>query len=786
VGNSVHQPRTPNCCWPAVHISVLIFASILLCLPVLTKPHWGTFDDANIIVQLGRRLHEDPSTLTYITTGAPKRAGYFLLLMLLWKLFPENPGAYFLLNSLVFAATLVFTYVNALLLSRRPWLSFATTCLMLTIPGLFEVIYTLDKQEVYLPFLFSMCILVQTVNFRFAPSRTQMLLSALTLSLTSLIAYSFKETSGLLILFSGVVCISAWFQGKAQNYSRLKASISLVATMLPYIFILLRGVDHQYISLTFDPTQVITKLLAYAQLMPLYFVILFLNLFALIPLWRSRSASENNYHRDSSLYLALVACCIAAPIAFASFDTFNALLLYIWFPIYVFLLPALALAIASLANKRKNLEAAAILSMIVFTLMDFPVEWLRGQFQVSMDTLTHEVAKSGAVLCKGSSSQIVGALPTFNPMAYEVPEDVEFFIRDQLEPGYFDKANEKPSEHNFAMLNFLTTNMDNAELSSLKKDFRLPVPSSYLCQPDFTGWRGYQMLTGATPFRHWVSRPFPKNSLLFIPYGNVPQKIAHRGQGLFGNDVQNNLYCFPQLKLAEVCTLEKNIHNIYGEKYKLGWKIYRVLDAQPISLPGATSDSWLSSDQKLFYNSPKRILEFESTQPISANWLVIDEQGKTQDFSTRLQGGRLHANVYLPKAEPGRHWVQFHNKNKNEKLHCDMVRLTTAREMGPRLELTMDSWLIDGATISFDDEVNNHKLFLKSDMNFANGIFVQGLNKTSVKVHDHMIEIPLSDGCRLQNGLQCLTIHAAVPLQLQRENEHRPLIIHVTGTSASM
>ena len=665
--------------WASFHVATLIGISILLFYPILKHPHWGTFDDANIILQLGRRIHDIPETYSYILLGGVKRVGYFKLLMLLWNIAPENSTFFYLFNCGVFALTSALIYLNALLLSRRPWLSFAVTCLLFSVPGLFEVIYTLDKQEIYLPLLFSLSILINILNARFKSGWYQITGFGLLLFALSSTAFSFKETSGLLVLFSGLLCLSTWLTKGIDPQQRLKQTVLLGCVLLPCAFNLFaQSVEpsRQYVVLTFDATKILTKIIGYAQLIPVYFSACFFNIAVILRSMMQKPKLQTADHKLVGVALALSTCCLAAPVAFASFDTFDTLLLYIWLPTYVFLLPALTFVVGTVIAGQKTFDKIVISSLLLLAICLFPIEWIRGQFQFNMDALTHEVALFGASACKKEQSQVIGALPIFTPTALEVPENIEFFIRDQITPGYYDVANEKFSDNKFAMLNFLTTQIDKSELSDLGKVVIVQTKCDFRCPPEFAGWRGCQLVAGGTPYKSWVSRPLSKGSLLFVPYGNVQLSVAYRGWGLFGNDIQNNLYSFPQLKLVEERKFEKQIKNLYGAHYKMGWKIFRVTDAEPISMPDSTSDSWLSNNAKLYYNSPKNILEFDTTQPISNNWSVTDDGGETQKLSPLLIDGRSQMIIKLTGKNSGRHWLQFSSTNSSDKFHCDAIRLT--------------------------------------------------------------------------------------------------------------
>lgn len=66
----------------------LICPMVILFLPVILFPHWGTFDDSLLILQSGRRLVDHPESISNLLAAGP-RSGLFIWVALLWQLFPE-------------------------------------------------------------------------------------------------------------------------------------------------------------------------------------------------------------------------------------------------------------------------------------------------------------------------------------------------------------------------------------------------------------------------------------------------------------------------------------------------------------------------------------------------------------------------------------------------------------------------------------------------------------------------------------------------------------------------
>lgn len=246
--------------------------AVLLFLPVLLHPHWGMFDDSMLIAEGGRRfadVHNFDNILRY-----GMRVGIFAWVNILWIIFPDNPRGYFCTNCVLFFGALLLINCNSRQICHRSKLGFLATILVLLAPGLFEVIYTLDKQEAYLPVLFGAVIYAHLYSVG-AKGKFWVPVAFGTM-LVSSCAYVSKETSELLLVFSGSLLGTLALVAVAQKnvFDRtqlLRSGILFIATVLPFLilrFCIFTVPLEQYVSMTFDFVKLAHKSLSCANTMP--------------------------------------------------------------------------------------------------------------------------------------------------------------------------------------------------------------------------------------------------------------------------------------------------------------------------------------------------------------------------------------------------------------------------------------------------------------------------------------------------------------------------------------
>ncbi|HEY9731619.1 MAG TPA: hypothetical protein V6C89_06890 [Drouetiella sp.] len=669
-----------------IFVASLIGATVLLFSPVLLHAHWGLFDDPSLILQSSRRLMDDPSTISYIL-WAQMRMGIFYWVTVLWRLFPENPTGYFATNCLLISSALIMLYGIAYKLTGNAKVSALSTATVLASPSLFEVIYTLDKQEVYFPFLFSAVVLLHLIASKCKPLIVPLL--AVVSGLCATGAYLSKETSIILSIFSGTLMLTSLiFAAKGRRMSVLaRYGTMFAATVAPLLILKLAifpTISDKYVVMTFDVQKLIAKSWQYIRVVPDFFTALLFTTGCGICLTLNKSISKS----DSSWsgFIALLVAALASTAALISFDTFAGVLMYIWLPIYFFLAPCLAYSIAKLPVAITSGKTISKIFVIGFTLLlisQIPTRFLQAQFQFSFDAITSDLAKKLSDFARDSKEPIVCAMPTYSVGETEIPEQIETHVRSILHNRYYETKSEKTSGQKFTMLNFLSPICENVHAAGdLPNVYRLAefrghsLTYTNECAPGYVGWTGFQILNGATPFQQWVKRPFGAGDLLIVPYGEVtPDAIQYRGTGIFAHPWKLKLLNFPQLTLEDVGHVERKLTNLIGHRQTMGWRILRVKSAEPVTFE-TTTDGWLKDGGKTFYErtDAKPVLKITSMQP-GPESLTIDEENDRKTIRAEHENDATIIEIPLT-ANHG--LMKLHVPENKARLHIDKAEYVGA------------------------------------------------------------------------------------------------------------
>jgi hypothetical protein len=664
-------------------VGLLIGVTLLFFSPVLLHAHWGLFDDPSLILQSSRRLMDNPSTISYIL-AAQMRMGIFYWVTVLWRLFPENPTGFFATNFVLISSALAMVYCICFKLTRNAKVSALSTATILASPSLFEVIYTLDKQEVYFPFLFSAVVLLHLLASKCKPFILPVL--ALLSALCTTGAYLSKETSVILVLFSGALLVSNLLFAPGKKSDVLMRAGTMFATTIAPLLILKCVVfptitDH-YVVMTFDIQKLLLKAWQYAKVVPDFFAILLFTMGSGIAFSINKKHEKRN--EQWSCFAALLLTSLASAAALISFDTFAGVLMYIWLPIYFFLAPCFAY---SLENLPKASATGGLISRIfigafaALLITQIPTRFLQAQFQFSLDAMTSELAQKLSAIASESKESVIGALPTYSVGETEIPEQIETHVRSILQKRYYETKSEKTVGQRFTMLNFLSPICENIHApNDPPNTYKLAEfrghSLSYTneCPDNYVGWTGFQILNGATPFQEWVKRPFGKNDLLIVPYGEVtPDAIQYRGTGIFAHPWKLKLLNFPQLTLEDIGHVERKLTNPIGHRQTMGWRILKVTDAEPVTFETST-DGWLKGSGNVFFkhDQSKPVLEIRSDQP-APQTVNIDKAGKESAIhATKDHDATIFAIPLDQNASTGT--MQIHMPDSRARLHIDKAR----------------------------------------------------------------------------------------------------------------
>lgn len=624
---------------------ILLFALTLLVLlaylPVLIWPHWGLFDDAGLILQNCRSYwslpEHDLSWINHIW-----RPGLFLYVMALWPLTPNNPFGYHLANFLFFTATVCLTYLLSLRLSRSRLCSFLAASWWLFTPGTFEVIYTLDKQEQYLPLLFLLflygyyrgrdCLAEKT-----GPLRMVMCWGLMVA--TCIAGFLSKETAQLLIctclLYVIAVCGRCVFESRHQRslkswldpYMIWSVINALTVVALVGLYQVVYGkvsASSGYIVLDLNIRHILLKALSYCRLFPDFALMLSVATLAsgLGAVVRQTRDSGSGGRKQTAVWFAsqsgslLDSCCLISTalvgaFALLAFNAFNSALSYTWLPLYSFLLPATACGAAMLMQlpfKRYKRRAEQVLcaGFVVLLATQINNRCLEAQFQFQMDAMTHELAKRVAQLAGSQRSQMRILLPFTNIDASEIAERLEYFARDRAVPNYIESRQEG-SDGSLPLLFFnfaqYTHSEEIKQRSQLGIHFRgRDIPYKRTAPPEFVGLEGYGIMAGSCPTSNWLSAPVCVGDWLLIPFGDLPrERVSLRGSELFNEPWQAKLGAFPTLLVSKEWQITRRLQTLTGKRAHIGWVLLNITGQVPVSIP-LDADGWMENKSSILYH----------------------------------------------------------------------------------------------------------------------------------------------------------------------------------------
>ncbi|MFN8551878.1 MAG: hypothetical protein U0103_10345 [Candidatus Obscuribacterales bacterium] len=636
----------------------LVASTCLLFLPVILMPHWGQFDDSSLILACGRRLLDDPTFRSFLISSGGTRVGIFLWTSALWPFFANNPAGYYAVNLLIVSITMVLLYAISYKLTKSIGVSAFSSALLLTASGLFEVIYTLDKQELFLPLLFAVVVLSHFISL---DCKKFTLAAVSILSLLSAIAsYYTKECGAILCLFSGTFFIATLFSVAKESRIAVMLKVGTLSVVTVVPFVLIRGISplsNGYIQLNFAPVVLSKKFVNLFAVDPIFIMLSFFILVSWLIL--SFNKGVNKLTQPWRAFSALVVSTWAAICALLCYDSGELVLLYIWFPVYVFLLPAFACSLQQLSRVFPKAFVVRTMLGIIFVsaIAQLPTRAVQAQFQFQMDALLAALVDKLADKTMASKTLTLAGMAVFDISATEVPENIECFVRSKFVPDYYDREDERTQQYQFSMLNFLSDEEQPPHLPSdppgvyrmkqfrgIRLEYTTEFPSGYV------GWSGFQILARSGGASHWVRRPFTVGNLLIVPYGDVrPNAVLYRGSGMFSAPWQAQILRFAQLTLKEVGYVERKIVVLGGHRLTLGWRILQVSSAEPLSA-NLNANGVLDSGQPIYYRfdpaKPKlRVISVGRVQgPISCTFfdgsLTSVPDSGSSSFEVSLRGTR--------------------------------------------------------------------------------------------------------------------------------------------------
>jgi hypothetical protein len=215
---------------------VLNLALVLFCvtfmIPRLASPQLGLLDDA-VTVMAARSVLASPDQLWRIDAGTGRfRPAYWLFYTLIYALGWDSPLFFFIMNTLVLCACVLFLASVLRRLGLPPWPTFLSCGFFITSTIVVENFYTLSKAEPVQLLFVALAVYLAARTAEAACLRRRALAFLL---ITAALAASMltKETGVAMVLFASLAAIVSWPMKTAESGRKAwRISIFLLLTSL--------------------------------------------------------------------------------------------------------------------------------------------------------------------------------------------------------------------------------------------------------------------------------------------------------------------------------------------------------------------------------------------------------------------------------------------------------------------------------------------------------------------------------------------------------------------------
>ena len=588
--------------------------------PLLLHPHWGMFSDAGQILEECRKFY-DAHGMRLDILFDQYRPGFNIVDKLVWLVSPERPFGFYFVRWIVFEATVLLSYLNCFTLSRSRIFSFAFSLFWFTAAATYEVIYTLDKAEIYLAFLFSAILFVcLNVQERLSEKRISARdLGRSRLLALCLVAYAiFTKQTGMLALGLTAVFATSTFVAhylfssvKPKWLPEVQRDVSesqfdwafrlFKVCLCPCLafaafFVIAGGLQFKYGATRTSLSYVLAQVTAYCSIVPELFGLLACCLVGVIavPIIRKSFFAVHPYR-----FVYATSFFIAGMVGCVGLSSWVGNLAYIWFPLYALILPASCYFVAALFERGKLSRISCLVGMALVLGLLVPGRMLEGRLQYKMDELAGELSARLAELAPPSGGKEVRmVLPFVDSARTEVGERVEALTLQRLIPHYIQrKAKERTPIRFFNVFGY------NAPRDVQRMPAQPAIPIIDSCAGDckdgpgmnvFSYWSDSFILnTRWMPNVRWHKDRLKDGDILVMPYGDLTPGIsAYRGLALFVEDWRAQLQHMPQIHAKPIFSVEQRIRRTFGLPYTIGWVALRIDKVDPISWP-ITGDGWL-------------------------------------------------------------------------------------------------------------------------------------------------------------------------------------------------
>lgn len=584
----------------------ILFLSLLLLSPILIAPHWGLFTDASQILSYPPDFIKNFPTS--IASLGPKTDGrwnplFHLLTILIYWLFGESARAFYLVQWVMLAITLLLIFqLTYYLTQRRRTLAWLAVLLAMSSGSLYENFFTLDKVEPRVGFFAILAFAGlgwAWYNYEsLSPLKSVYVWLWFIAEFSLAVLALFSKETGLFLLPVAIVMAILWRLRRPRSAALPPTLIFLAAQLLT--FLLFRGlfqwlavsneISYRYTTYAITPTLVFENLRFY-----LYFLPETVLAVALMGGWLVFQLSSGQFRRWEWPEMILAAAGLAGSAYFAG------LLLWRW-PGSYFMYPAtifLAISTAGLAFRYVQAEtwprssrwrAGLILLLAVATIAgNLPRRLYEGRAIYAQDQAKDLLAVQINQIASPQTRLITAFV---HPASTEVGERLEFFI-NRLRP-----------DQELILFNMIEGPWVNrADLNRYQDSVAVPPSPEQLNQalswPDaYIGW-AYETPVGPLAQTenktNWYFSPLQLGDWVIVPVGSPRNRaVAARGVSVYSQAAEAYLPYAPGVRLEK--KLEAHVPvDRWGQNF-LGWDVFEVIEAKPdIVFPQLSSATALSA-----------------------------------------------------------------------------------------------------------------------------------------------------------------------------------------------
>ncbi len=568
-----------------VYLSLVIVLTLSAMLPILISPHWGMFSDRQQIIAACEVLSKTHDISAWLKDSLiDLRPAVHWPDYLTWWILPGEPRAFYMVRCVLWLVTTTFTYLTCMRLCRSAFISFAASLFWFFARPTYEVIYTLDKGEIFISALFAFVIWLDVNNelkeLEEPSSSSSFLPGFLVLTVAVCYAMFTKQTGQLLLLYAGLSLVArvgtSFFGSKRPKEVLCRelmswssgAFVIALAAWVAYeaYFVRNGGLTHQrYKEVNYSLSFMWQHMGAYLGGMP-EFVVLFLGSLALI-LPNARKNLRKHNDEACRIRMALVLVCTAT-IGGLFLSAWKGNIVYGWFPLLSFLIPALSYGASCVGKFQRTLSVLFL--VVVFSWL-LPTRCADAQLQFQMDSVFDTLAPTIMRLHLNASRPKTVILPFDQPSSFELGNILRLALSharsadEPTVPEWSDVAN---------MIRFsaISDSPDDGPVTRLT-----PGLDKYFLGKDGS-WKEERVSVG---------------DLLVVPSGNVsPMTAEFRGIPMFYKNADKWIGWLGQLGLQKVFSTSKPIWRLGTSEQEISWVGFLVTKNPALSME--TSDGgWM-------------------------------------------------------------------------------------------------------------------------------------------------------------------------------------------------